>query len=69
MKVDKSKIRTPDEEYAYLWDKINNLGNYFIWDVHPNVARATEITRKGLFKKLKVLVDSDEFQAYNPWYK
>lgn len=68
MKVDKSKIRTPDEEYTYLWDLLNSLGNYFVWDVHPNVIRATDIRRERLLKKLQLLVDSEEFHAYNPWY-
>jgi hypothetical protein len=69
MKVDKSKIRTPDEEYAFLWDKLRSMGDYFAWDVHPNRIRADDMYRKKLHKKLKILVDSDEFQEYNPWYK
>jgi len=69
MKVDKSKARNPDEEYAYIWEKLNSLGNYFAWDVHPNVLRATDMQRERLWKKLKILVDSPEFQEYNPWYK
>lgn len=67
MKIDKSKIRTPDEEYEYLRNRLNNLGNFFSWEVHPNVIRADEIQRKKLQKRLTELVDSAEFQEYNPW--
>ena len=57
---------TPDEEYAYLWDTINSLGNFFAWDVHPNKVRATEMHREKLRNKLQKLVDSPEFKDYNP---
>lgn len=69
MKVDKSKIRTPDEEYAYLWSKFDDIGNFFAWDVHPNVVRNADIQREKNWKKIKALVDSPEFQEYNPWYR
>ena len=59
---------TPDEEYMYLWKKLDSLGNYFAWDVHPNVLRNTEMQRKKLYKKLELLVDSPEFKEYNTWY-
>ena len=60
---------TPDEEYAYLWEQIRNGGDFFSWDVHPNVLRASNIRDARLRKKLKKLVDSEEFQEYNQWYK
>lgn len=64
MRVDKDKIRTPDEEYDYLDNKLKNLGNYFSWEVHPNVVKATDIQDKRLKKKLKALVDSEEYKEY-----
>ena len=69
MKVDMSKIRTPDEEYEYLWNEWQSGGDFFAWEVHPNKIRALEIKKKRLWKKIKILVDSAEFQEYNPWYK
>jgi hypothetical protein len=69
MRVDKSKIRTPDEEYQYLWNKIQNGGDFFSWEVHPNVLRAYNMRRDKLYKKLQQLVDSAEFKDYNPWGK
>lgn len=69
MKVDKSKIRTPDEEYAYLWQELNKCGNFFAWDVHPNVLRADKIRKERLRNRINILVDSVEFQEYNQWYK
>ena len=69
MKVDKSKIRTPDEEYFFLYNKLDTIGNFFVWDVHPNVVRNADMQRDKIYKKIKNLVDSEEFQEYNPWHK
>lgn len=59
---------TPDEEYMYLWKKLDTIGNFFAWDVHPNVVRNAEMRRKKIRKKMADLVDSPEFKEYNPWY-
>lgn len=64
MRVQTSKARTPDEEYDYLRCRLGKLGNFFVWDVHPNVVRADDITSKKLWKKVKELVDSDEYKDY-----
>ena len=69
MKVDKRKIQTPDEEYKYLFEKLGEIGNFFSWEVHPNVVRNADIQRKKIYKKIKKLVDSAEFQEYNPHWK
>jgi hypothetical protein len=67
LKVSKQNIRTPDEEYEYINKQLDSLGNYFAWDVHPNVIRATAIQRKRLYKKQYELVHSEEFQLFNNW--
>lgn len=67
--VDKNKMRLPWEEYEYLRDRMGELGNFFSWDVHPNVIEMDNRIRKRLQKKLAKLVDSEEFQYYYPWYK
>ena len=69
MKVDKSKARTPDEEYEHLWNQWQSGGDFFPWDVHPNKLRALELKRKRIWEKIGKLVDSVEFQEYNQWYK
>lgn len=60
-----NKVRTPDEEYWYLWDRLGELGNFCVWDVHPNVVRASEVSERLLWKKFKTLVDSEEYRYYN----
>lgn len=67
--VDKSRARTPWEEYWHLHDQLSKLGNYFIWDAHPNQIAMDERIRKRINKKLCNLVDSEEFQHYHPWHK
>lgn len=59
---------TPDEEYMYLWKKLDTIGNFFAWDVHPNVVRNADMQRKKIYKRLTDLVDSPEYKEYNPWY-
>ena len=69
MRVDKSKARTPNEEFSYIWEKIQETGNFFAWEVHPNKIKVSCITKARLEKKLKLLVASEEFKAYNPGYE
>lgn len=66
MQVQMSKVRTPDEEYEYLWNRLGELGDFLAWEVHPNVVKADNVTEKRLWKKLKKLVDSEEYKYYNP---
>lgn len=67
--VDKSRARLPMEEYEHLRERLGNLGNFFSWEAHPNEIAMDDRIRKRLQKKLSELVDSEEFQYYNPWYK
>ena len=69
MKIDKSKIRNPDEEYTYIWQQLNSLGNFFVWDVHPNVVKNFNIQQEKWTKKLTKLLASEEYKEYNPPYK
>lgn len=69
MKVTAQKIRTPDEEYEYLNRQLQECGNFFPWDEHPNRLRASNIQAARLRKKLSELIASEEFQDYNQWYK
>ena len=68
MKVSKKNLMTPDEEYDYVTEKLSKLGNYFSWDVHPNVIRNTALQRAKLRKRLHEIVDSEEFRYYTNWY-
>ena len=67
--VNKNKSRLPMEEYEYLRERLGRLGDYFLWDAHPNQIAMDERIKKRLQKRLKALVDSEEFQYYNPWWK
>lgn len=53
MRVDKSKMWTPEEELAYLWKQLLNLPDFIPWDVHPNVLRASNIREARLHKKVE----------------
>lgn len=68
MQVQKNKTRTPEEEYAYIWDKLSMLGNFVPWEVHPNVIKANDITKQKLWTRLKKLVDSEEYKHYTSVY-
>lgn len=65
MKVDKSKLLTPDEEYTSLQEQIRNVPDFIIWDVHPNVIRATNIRLDKLQRKIDKLIATPEFLYYN----
>ena len=67
--VDKSKARLPWEEYEHIRKQQHTLGRRLVWDMHPNQIAMEERVRKRLEKKLCALVDSEEFQYYNPWYE
>lgn len=68
MKVSTQKIRTPDEEYEYLNKELQECGDFFAWEEHPNRMRAYNIRAARLKKRLSELVASEEFRYYNPWY-
>ena len=68
MKVSTQKIRTPDEEYEYLNKQLEESGNFFSWEEHPNKMRAYDIRVARIKKRLSELIASKEFKEYNPWY-
>lgn len=68
MKVSTQKVRTPDEEYEYLNQQLQECGNFFAWEEHPNRLRASDIRAARLRKRISELVASEEFKDYNRWY-
>lgn len=64
MKVCKEKARTPEEELEYLDELLYNTGNFFSWDVHPNKVRTAHITRMKLHRKMRKVIDSEEYKFY-----
>lgn len=69
LRVDKSKTRTPNEEFDYINEELDKVNNFFPWDEHPNKVRTAAIQARRLRKKLVALIDSYEFQYYNPGYR
>lgn len=63
-KVDKSKALSAVEQYDVIESKIDAIGNFFPWDVHPNQVRTAKLQIKLLIKKLYELVDTEEYQHY-----
>jgi len=55
MSVDVDKCLSPEEEYVYLWEEYDDCGNFFAFEVHPNIVRADDIRRKRLLKRIKLL--------------
>lgn len=64
MRVDKSKAQRPDERLQELREQLEQVGNFFPWDVHPNKVRAANIQHSRILRKIKLLVDSEEGQEY-----
>lgn len=67
VKVSKAKLRTPTEEHVYLRERLNEAGNFFAWEVHPNRVRAANILIDRLQKKLWKLLESEEYKFYNEY--
>jgi len=64
MKICKEKARTPEEELEILDEQLFNTGNFFSWDVHPNRVKAAIIRRQRIHRKMREIVDSDEYKFY-----
>lgn len=67
MKVDKSKARTPIEEYFFWYNQLNKYEEFFPEDLHPNVVRQNKLRQEKVWKKLQEVVDSEEFKEDN-WF-
>lgn len=65
MKVDKSKARTPCEEYYFWYNQLNQFEDKFPEDLHPNVVKQNRLRHDKAWKKLKEIVDSEEFKEDN----
>jgi len=61
VKVDTEKCLTVDEELEYIERQLDLVGNFFRWDVHPNKARAADISAHRLLKKLVAVRSSPEY--------
>lgn len=65
MKVDKSRIRTVDEEYEHLKNQLELVTNFFPWDADKNKMRVSDISEARIRKKIKNLLDSEEGREYS----
>lgn len=66
MKVDKSKARTPDEEYWYWLYKQHNLIDWKLpWDMHPNELRASDMYKKKIEKKIHMALELIAYEEHN----
>lgn len=63
-RVDKSKALTAVEEYDIMRTRIDAIGNFFPWDVHPNQVTTANRQIERLLKKLYDIVDTEEYQHY-----
>lgn len=64
MKVQYSEIRTPCEELDHLKEQYLLSGNFFSWEVHPNVLRASDMYSEKLRKKIRTFTDSASYKEY-----
>ena len=64
MQVCRTRIRTPCEELDYLKEEYLLVGNFFCWEVHPNVLRASDIREARLRKKIRTFPDSAAYKEY-----
>lgn len=64
MKVSTDNLMDPNELKDYLEYEIMWNGNFFAWEVHPNVLRASQKRGKRLRRKLQDLLDSEEYKEY-----
>lgn len=69
LKVQKSSIRTPTEEHRHLLKQLDESGNYFSWDVHPNRIKATNMSNARIRKKILAIVKTEEFLEDNVLYR
>ena len=65
MLVDAENCQTVDEQLDEIDRLLNETGNFFSFDVHPNVVRADNILTERLEKKRKALVNSEEYRSYH----
>lgn len=60
--IHKDKARTAREEYEYLRERLDTVGNFFPWDVHPNKVRAASKLYARLLRKIANIIDSEEYK-------
>lgn len=59
--MDTGNCRTAEEELEYIMQQYERIGDFFVWDVHPNQVRACDITSQRLLQKRKALLCSEEY--------
>lgn len=62
LKVDINNARTPSEEYEYLWQLLSNRIEELPIDMHPNEIRASKIYKDRIHKKIRALIQSEDFK-------
>lgn len=63
-KVDYNESKSALDHYDEVRAKIDSIGNFFPWDVHPNEVKTAKIQIGRLLKKLYDIVDTEEYQHY-----
>lgn len=64
MRVSHKNLKTPVEELDALVSEKAAIGDFFPWDVHPNVLRQYKLREERLTKKIFELVDSERYKKY-----
>lgn len=64
MRVSHKNLKTPVEELDALVSERASIGDFFPWDVHPNVLRQYKLREARLTKKIFELVDSSNYKQY-----
>lgn len=59
--MDKDRCKTVDEELDWIEAQLQTCGNFFAWDVHPNVVRADQIRWERLWRKKAAIAVSLEY--------
>lgn len=57
LKVCTQEARTLEEEYDHLRKLLASGGNFFSWEVHPNVVRANNFRSTKLRKKMAQVME------------
>ena len=64
MRVSKKNAQRPDERLEELRAYLETIGDFFPWDVHPNKVKASNLLYLKTLRKIKLIIDSEEYQRY-----
>jgi hypothetical protein len=62
MRVDTNNCQTVEEKLDEVNNQLDQTGDFFSFDVHPNVVRADKIRSDRLWKRRLAIIHSAEYQ-------